>query len=101
MTWQNFAGSLRTPSSRSAQSSIATLKTRPDYAITLHNALVGLIEVKAPCKGADPRKCRDHDKEQSARDTLRPKWSERWSARILQFLLRPLYFRALSTEPPL
>ena len=46
------------------ESAIATLKTRPDYAITLRNALVGFIEIKAPCKGADPRKFRGHDKEQ-------------------------------------
>jgi hypothetical protein len=46
------------------ESSIASLKTRPDYAITLRNALVGFIEVKAPGKGADPRKFRGHDKEQ-------------------------------------
>jgi hypothetical protein len=41
------------------------LKTRPDYAATVSNALVGFIEVKAPGKGADPRKFSDpHDKEQ-------------------------------------
>jgi hypothetical protein len=41
------------------------LKTRPDYAITVHNALVGFVELKAPGKGADPRKFKDpHDKEQ-------------------------------------
>lgn len=37
------------------ESAIATLKTRPDYAITLRNALVGFIEIKAPGKGADPQ----------------------------------------------
>ncbi len=47
------------------ESSLADLKTRPDYAVTLYNNLVGFIEVKAPGKGADPRKFRDrHDKEQ-------------------------------------
>ena len=46
------------------ESTIATLKTRPDYAITLRNALVGFIEIKAPGKGADPRRFRGHDKEQ-------------------------------------
>jgi hypothetical protein len=41
------------------------IQTRPDYAATLHNALVGFIEVKAPGKGADPRKFTDpHDKTQ-------------------------------------
>ena len=47
------------------ESSIAELKTRPDYAVTARGMLVGFIEVKAPGKGADPRKLRDkHDKEQ-------------------------------------
>jgi hypothetical protein len=46
------------------ESCIASLKTRPDYAITLHNALVGFVEVKAPGKGADPRHYKGHDKEQ-------------------------------------
>jgi hypothetical protein len=43
----------------------ADTKTRPDFAATVSNALVGHIEVKAPGKGADPRKFSDpHDKEQ-------------------------------------
>jgi hypothetical protein len=47
------------------ETSLAHLKTRPDYAVTVSNALVGFIEVKAPGKGADPRKFADpHDKEQ-------------------------------------
>src|SRR5438874_665622 len=47
------------------ESSIGDLKTRPDYAITVHNALVGFVELKSPGKGADPRKLKDkHDKEQ-------------------------------------
>ncbi len=47
------------------ESSIGDLKTRPDYAVTVHNALVGFIELKAPGKGADPRKFKDpHDKTQ-------------------------------------
>lgn len=47
------------------ESSLRELKTRPDYAITVRNALVGFIEVKAPGKGADPRRFRDrHDKVQ-------------------------------------
>jgi hypothetical protein len=44
------------------ESSVSDLKTRPDYAISVHNALVGFIELKAPGKGADPRKFKDpHD----------------------------------------
>ena len=46
------------------ESSLATLKTRPDYAITLRSVLVGFVEVKAPGKGADPRRYKGHDKEQ-------------------------------------
>jgi hypothetical protein len=41
------------------------LKTRPDYAAIVSKALVGFIEVKAPGKGADPRKFSEpHDREQ-------------------------------------
>ena len=47
------------------ETTLSHLKTRPDYAVVLGNALVGFIEVKAPGKGADPRKFSDpHDKEQ-------------------------------------
>ena len=47
------------------ESSLTALRTRPDYAITVHNALVGFIEVKAPGKGANPKKFKDrHDKTQ-------------------------------------
>jgi hypothetical protein len=44
---------------------LAENRTRPDYAVLVHKALVGFIEVKAPGKGADPRKFTDpHDKGQ-------------------------------------
>ena len=44
---------------------LSALKTRPDYAVKVGNALVGFIEVKAPGKGADPRRFRDeHDRAQ-------------------------------------
>ena len=47
------------------ETSLADLKTRPDYALTLKRALVGFVEVKAPGKGADPRRFQDsHDKGQ-------------------------------------
>lgn len=47
------------------EASLADLKTRPDFAVQVSKALVGFIEVKAPGKGADPRKFRDrHDKAQ-------------------------------------
>lgn len=35
---------------------LSALQTRPDYAITQRNVLVGFVEVKAPGKGADPRR---------------------------------------------
>ena len=50
-----LCGLPRTALAAVGESSIASLKTRPDYAVTLHNALVGFAEVKAPGKGADPR----------------------------------------------
>jgi len=43
---------------------LSSLKTRPDYAITLRNVLVGHVEVKAPGKGSDPRRYKGHDREQ-------------------------------------
>jgi len=47
------------------ESSVSDLKTRPDYSVTVHKALVGFIEIKAPGKGADPRRFKDpHDREQ-------------------------------------
>src|ERR1039458_1018913 len=55
----DIAELLRLPKSAVAavgESSVSDLKTRPDYAITVRNALVGFVELKAPGKGADPRK---------------------------------------------
>ena len=47
------------------ETSLADIKTRPDYAVTRGDALSGFIEIKAPGKGADPRRFRDpHDQEQ-------------------------------------
>lgn len=47
------------------EAAIQELKTRPDYAVTVHKALVGHVELKAPGKGADPRRFKDpHDKKQ-------------------------------------
>jgi N-6 DNA Methylase len=47
------------------ETTLSELKTRPDFAVTVGNALVGFIEVKAPGKGADPRQFDDpHDKDQ-------------------------------------
>lgn len=47
------------------ESSLSELKTRPDYAVTVRQTLVGFIEIKAPGKGADPRRFKDkHDKQQ-------------------------------------
>ena len=45
------------------ESAVAELHTRPDYAISVGQALAGFIELKAPGKGGDPRKFKDrHDK---------------------------------------
>jgi hypothetical protein len=50
------------------ENTISDLKSRPDYAVTIKNALVGFIEIKAPGKGADPRRFTDdHDKKQWAK----------------------------------
>jgi hypothetical protein len=47
------------------ETSLADLKTRPDFAATVNKALIGFVEVKAPGKGADPRRFKDpHDKDQ-------------------------------------
>jgi hypothetical protein len=47
------------------ETTLSHLQTRPDYAASVNNALVGFIEVKAPGKGCDPRKFPDpHDKAQ-------------------------------------
>jgi hypothetical protein len=47
------------------ESTLAHLSTRPDYAVSVNSALVGFIEIKAPGKGADPRRFSDaHDKRQ-------------------------------------
>ena len=60
-----FLGLPRNQIAAVGETSLADLKTRPDYAVTLNAALVGFIEVKAPGKGADPRRFTDrHDREQ-------------------------------------
>ena len=47
------------------ETSLADLKIRPDYSVTVHSALIGFVELKAPGKGADPRRFKDkHDREQ-------------------------------------
>ncbi len=47
------------------EATLSHLALRPDYAVSVGKALVGFIEVKAPGKGADPRKFADpHDKAQ-------------------------------------
>lgn len=47
------------------EKSLSELRTRPDFAVQLNKALIGFVEVKAPGKGADPRRFKDkHDKEQ-------------------------------------
>jgi hypothetical protein len=44
---------------------LAEQHIRPDYAVTVHGALTGYVEIKAPGKGADPRRFKgEHDKAQ-------------------------------------
>ena len=60
-----LCGLKTTPVVTIGESSVADLKTRPDYAVTVGGALVGFIELKAPGKGGDPRRFRSgHDKAQ-------------------------------------
>lgn len=55
------------------ESAIGDLKVKPDYALIVDQLLVGHIEVKAPGKGADPRRFREaHDKEQWKRLSALP-----------------------------
>ncbi len=55
------------------ESSVQELKTRPDFAVTKQDLLVGFIEVKAPGKGADPRRFDNpHDREQWQKLKLLP-----------------------------
>ena len=50
------------------ETTLAERGARPDYAVTVRKALVGFIEVKAPGKGADPRRFTDpHDRRQWAK----------------------------------
>lgn len=51
---------------------MADISSRPDFAVTIGNALTGFVEVKALGKGADPRKYRGHDKSQFERLRLLP-----------------------------
>jgi hypothetical protein len=47
------------------ETSLSEMRTRPDFAVEVRGALNGFIEVKAPGKGADPRRWKaGHDKEQ-------------------------------------
>ncbi len=55
------------------ESTLADLRTRPDYAVTVTNALVGFIEVKAPCKGTMPLSFSDeHDKKHCTKLRILP-----------------------------
>jgi len=55
------------------ESAVADLKTRPDFAVTVHGSLAGFVELKAPGKGADPRRfTNNHDKHQWKKLCLLP-----------------------------
>jgi hypothetical protein len=49
------------------ETALAEQHTRPDYAVAIKGALTGFVELKAPGKGADPRKFKAHDKLQWSR----------------------------------
>ncbi|SDP13794.1 N-6 DNA Methylase [Microbacterium testaceum StLB037] len=51
---------------------MADVSSRPDFALTLGNALTGFVEIKALGKGADPRTYKGHDKAQFERLKLLP-----------------------------
>ena len=60
-----LCGQVRSKLALIGESSLSELHTRPDFAVSYANALIGFIEVKAPGKGADPRRFKDpHDKAQ-------------------------------------
>lgn len=70
MIGSGVAGLLDLPVNLIGETSLSDIKTRPDYAVTVHKALVGFIEAKAPGKGADPRRFHDpHDWEIQTQDT--------------------------------
>jgi hypothetical protein len=47
------------------ETALAEQRLRPDYAVTVGGALAGFVELKAPGKGADPRRFKSaHDKAQ-------------------------------------
>lgn len=47
------------------ETTLSSLQIRPDFSVTVNEVLVGFVELKAPGKGADPRKFKDkHDKGQ-------------------------------------
>lgn len=60
-----IAGLPRGAVSLVGETTLSETRTRPDYAVTRQNTLIGFIEIKAPGKGADPRRfADDHDKRQ-------------------------------------
>lgn len=60
-----LAGHQRNAVKLVGETTLADLSTRPDFAVSVRNALAGFIEVKAPGKGFDPRRFTDeHDKKQ-------------------------------------
>lgn len=60
-----IAGHMPSTVAMVGETSLAEDRTRPDYALTVRDALVGFIELKAPGKGANPRAFKDkHDKAQ-------------------------------------
>jgi hypothetical protein len=85
------------------ESAQSDLKTRPDYSVTVHNALVGFVELKAPGKGADPRKFKGpHDSMTYGWSTARQKGINRTSIPVsfkrCSSLFASCWLRALQME---
>jgi len=51
---------------------LADERVRPDYAVFVHGALTGFVEIKAPGKGVDPSRFRGHDRRQWERLSCLP-----------------------------
>ena len=63
-----IAGLPREAVSFVGETTLRDLQTRPDFAVLVNDALVGFIEVKAPGKGANPKRFSNpHDKAQWAK----------------------------------
>jgi len=85
------------------ETTLKHLKTRPDFAVTRDKALVGFIEIKAPGKGADPRRFNkeSHDGQQWEKLKALPNLQD-GTIGATPFSAEPLTLKEImSTEAPL